>query len=984
MKQKYLIISVFVVVVTGLSMLLLNVNGDNKALYTPRQDIKTPAQSAGGAIEYLRFLRANPETGTVDLNDVRKAQSQAKQLLKLKSGQGAWEFIGPDNIGGRTRAILIDNENSDIMYSGGVSGGLWRSTTKGQYWEQVGGNFDNIAVSCISQAPNGDIYFGTGEGFLSYPGMKPDGDGGSGMAGKGIYKSTDRGETFSMLASTSEFNIVYEVACDPTNENIVYAGTLKGLLVSNDAGKTWANVETDEEKFNISYGYDIQVASNGAAVASIRNYCFVKKAGETIFKLRSSDDETKKWIHASNIGRMEFAIAPQDDNYIYCVAAVGSGVPNSKLRNIYRSTDGGDTWVVIGKGGSDLFQPLGGQGCYDMTIAVNPQNKDHVIVAGLDVYSGSAVHSGDLFSWSQMTFWSLPAWYQNYVHADQHVIVFDKKQPDVFYIGSDGGISRGYFGRDGIDVQFTTLNKNFNITQFYGIAVNGVGQFLGGTQDNGSILVDGKGNTPKSGFDVWGGDGGHTEMSTIYPTLAFATLYYGGLKRNIDANYEDWNTFYSPNLAQIHWKGPNYVSDPSQGAFVTPIAYWETDNDELSDDVAWIECQKAFKKDTVLNLGSFNITGAPIKVKLTQDYSKGDTIYYDDPYSSLFALGMTRAIWITRSASNFTKGQLTDKDWWCATKRSLFSSGETVTQIKFSADGNHCFFATNFSNLFRLSNLNEARDEESGAAAVGNKLEDNPLVKTNVTKIANFGGRAITGLAVDEFNVDNLIVTLGNYGYNDFIHLCTTASSCMESESKVHFTDITANLPKAPTYCAIIDISSSQGRVLVGTEFGVYSANNVIGGDIQKISWTTFNEGLGPVPVFEMRQQTKGWPWSKLKGEIYIGTHGLGAFKNSSFLTGVNNDTDSGLKNSDNDINVVVYPNPVKTTATVNFTIKTDSRITISVYNLSGVLVNNISQKQYYKGDNQVTVDMSQYVEGTYLVRVSDGVNYITKQVIKK
>ena len=74
--------------------------------------------------------------------------------------------MGPDNVGGRTRAILIDKDNSNLIYAGGVSGGLWKSNNAGLTWNIIPGTdqleFSGVVSTC--QTSNGDIYFGTGEG----------------------------------------------------------------------------------------------------------------------------------------------------------------------------------------------------------------------------------------------------------------------------------------------------------------------------------------------------------------------------------------------------------------------------------------------------------------------------------------------------------------------------------------------------------------------------------------------------------------------------------------------------------------------------------------------------------------------------------------------------------------------------------------------------------------------------------------------------
>ena len=160
--------------------------------------------------------------------------------------------LGPDNVGGRTRAVLFDNldPTHKHMWAGGVSGGLWESNDAAATWHRCAGYFalpEAVAtVVTIAQAPNGDLYVGTGEGsfyFLS-------GFGAAGFTGNGIFKSTDDGVTWTSLTSTQPTNQnsaasawigVNKIQVDPSNSNHIYAGTNKGLKISNDAGNTWVS-----------------------------------------------------------------------------------------------------------------------------------------------------------------------------------------------------------------------------------------------------------------------------------------------------------------------------------------------------------------------------------------------------------------------------------------------------------------------------------------------------------------------------------------------------------------------------------------------------------------------------------------------------------------------------------------------------------------------------------------------------------------------
>jgi len=1014
MKNKYLLLNAAVLV--AIVALLIPFNKiEKERKYYPIQDSKI-GKSADGAAKYLKWMKANQETGTIDIEDVQIAQQQLASMPKLKASESEWKFRGPDNVGGRTRALLIDQDNSAIMYAGGVSGGLWRSISYGQYWEQVHysaldeSKSPNLNVNCITQASNGDIYFGTGEG----QGRLFNGSQNSAFIGDGVWKSTDGGKTFIQLESTvvtttnQDFYLVYEIAADPTDPNKIYAGTAGGLKVSTDAGNSWTNVAVDEGT-NLYGGYDVAVNENGLVVASIANKCYLKKPESNTFELRSGTDDNSggNLIASSNIVRLEFAFAPSKPDYIYCIAASG----NLGLRNIYQSKDGGDNWVTIGKGGSAFFNPLGDQGDYDLVIAVNQSNENIVYIGGLDLYEGRAVATGNLFDWTKLSeAYLVGFWDKSYVHADLHAIVFDKKDPKTFYIGSDGGISRGKIDFEGEPYYFKVMNKGYGVTQFYGVAANSLGHIMGGTQDNGTQVINGTGNTVMNSFEVMGGDGGHSAMSDIVPTAAFATLYYGGLTRNVDEQYRDWNSFYTTDIIDLHWaaSGDYDPNSNNEGSFVTPIAYWETDNDELGTDIIEFVTRRDYAVGVEI-FKSSNIFGAPIEVTISKNpdpsypdtigYKKGDTIHFADPYGSLFALGMARTVWVTRKAATFVNP--TNNDWFRAIRLGVFEGSlnppnaygmETTMELAFSSDGNHLFIATNYGNLFRLSNLKHARDKATGCT----KTNPDDVV-TTVTKIANFGNRAVTGLAPDPNDPDKLIVTLGNYGNTKYIYYTDYATTATLSAGVVNFFDITDNLPKAPTYSAIIEYSDPNGKVYVGSELGVFVADNVFSQASSTISWSSFNEGLDPVAVYQMEQTTADSKWTTRlnadnqivnnQGAIYIGTHGRGFFENKfhKMPVGIEDENqDDKITDGSFTFGAVVYPNPFSEYINIDYKIPSSSEVAIRLYSLSGQLLRRFNAGYQYAGiENTIQLPLSDLPVGTYIIDISAGRSHASKRIIK-
>jgi hypothetical protein len=154
---------------------------------------------------------------------------------------GTWKWLGPGNVGGRTRSLLIHPTTPAIMYAAGVSGGIWKSTDAGGSWTPLADLMANINVCTLAMDPHDPdvIYAGTGGMF----------EGGVGVIaqtnqGAGIFKTTDGGISWKQLPATStwDFHLLSKIVVSPLASNRVYAGTFSGVWRSTDSGATWTRV----------------------------------------------------------------------------------------------------------------------------------------------------------------------------------------------------------------------------------------------------------------------------------------------------------------------------------------------------------------------------------------------------------------------------------------------------------------------------------------------------------------------------------------------------------------------------------------------------------------------------------------------------------------------------------------------------------------------------------------------------------------------
>ena len=507
------------------------------------------------------------------------AMQASRSTPALTGGVGTWTELGPGNIGGRTRAIAIDPTNTNVVYAGGVAGGIWKSTDRGATWQVADDLMLNLAVVSIVIDPNNTnvLYAGTGEGYFNSDATR----------GLGIFKSTDAGATWSQLAGTVEpavpfgaFFRVNDIVISPADSNRLYAATRFGVWRSTDAGSSWTNVLANPNQTGGA------PASNGSFVGctelAVRGDTGPDPNNDVIFAafgsftpdglFRSTDGGTT-WsqlgtasdLNVANQGRMALAIAPSDNNVIYVCMSDNGDVsnPTGTVVNVLRSMDGGNTWsnrlsfagfeqfllsnVPFGNGcfGSSFFS----QGWYDNVIAVDPTNSDTVWVGGVDLFRSA--DGGQNFELA--SYWYFASSDPEFAHADQHAIVFDPNYDgagnQTVFVGNDGGIfistnaaaPASTNGCPAFDpgplpsIRWQNLNNGYGVTQFYdGDAAPQSPIYMGGAQDNGTMSVQ-SAATPDNWASIFGGDGGYVAINPVDTMVQYAeTQFFPNIIKSID------------------------------------------------------------------------------------------------------------------------------------------------------------------------------------------------------------------------------------------------------------------------------------------------------------------------------------------------------------------------------------------------------------------------------------------------------------------
>ncbi|MCX6234040.1 MAG: T9SS type A sorting domain-containing protein [Bacteroidetes bacterium] len=904
---------------------------------------------------YYSLLRINQVTGLVNPSDVLRARQEVvKSIAASERGLGlTWEEAGPDNFAGRTRALLLDHRDATnkTLYAAGVAGGIWKSTTGGLTWHQLQTTDFDVAVSCMAQAPNGDIYVGTGEIFLAGGTYKlsqlP------GFIGHGILKSTD-GVSFTVISSTipdvsvgntADWAYVNELAVDPTNSRI-YAATNTGLKYSNDGGQSWTLAKAATGENLDTLATDVSVAANGLVVASVQNWCYISASGDpngfvshsTRYSPAPDTVVNPDKLPMEEICRVEFAIAPSNNDVIYAVIAridVSSTTNTNEfgqLEGIYKSEDKGLTWELIGPGGSNQFNVLGSffvadgtnnyfyLGNYNNTIIVYPTDPDRIFVGGYDMWEGVQVNPTGYYQWNQKSNSDLQGWY-TYIHSSHHRYLFDPSNPNICYVACDGGI---YVTNDGFD-SFVALNRNYNVNQFYSVSFDNAGHCLGGTQGNG-ILMLGSGNTPKNAEQLLTGNGGYNEISMIFPNCFILGREKVDIRRSDDRGYN-----FSPVFLI------NDIANPN--AFITPYILWESFNNENTrDSVDFVAIRDYLAGDTLI-ARSYN---AQYPFIYTTDVAiwKNQTVRIPDPVSARLFIAVEDVVWMTKEVLDFTK----EPEWW------EISNFDGIPQcIATSGDVNYVYVGTQNGKLYRIANVALAYNYDRADV-------NSPSCIVSTTLIRDFGNRVVTSVTVDPNDDNNIVVTLGNYGNTDYVYMSTNALDSIPG-----FSSMQGNLPEMPVYTSIFEMNGPD-RIIIGTEYGIWTCTNP--GSAQ---WTIENDGMDVVPVFMLKQQRlSAWPITNY-GAIYAATFGRGIFTSSSFV-GID---DHSAGKGDPVSVVSVFPNPVSSSALVKFNLDHAGPVKLDIYDLNSRIVKSLDMRVMNSGVQEIRMSSEDLQPGTYVITIT-------------
>ena len=574
---------------------------DNKTGEFPKVSAKS---------QYEKWLQENPQTKT--------------------STQGAWTSIGPSNANspdfgtGRVNCITFDPNNDNHFWVGAPAGGVWETTNGGNSWTVLTDNNEVLGISdiCLAQdyATSKTIYITTG-----------DKDGGSlwslngGQShdneGVGILKTTDGGVTWQTTGLSNEVKeqvVVARIIAHPSNSTTLWTATNKGIYKSTDAGATWSKKQG---------GAFIDMKMKPGDVTIL--YASTSVFGTPYPQIYKSIDSGENWSIVKQFTfeeyRIDLAVTPADPTVVYAVVTMtdysGGYTDYGALYGIFKSTDSGTTFPQVYDGtavnknllgwktnGSDA----GGQGDFDLAIAVSPTDANEIYVGGVNMHK-STDGAG---TFTAVSCWTSSITYNNnscaVVHADHHMAKYRSSDGTLFNT-NDGGV---FYTTDGGST-WTDITPGLVNGQLYGMSVaqDVPGQIIGGFQDNGTKLLR---NGTSDWADVIGGDGMNCAIDKTDHTIQYGTYANGRVYKSTD----DGAVFsIIRNDGSADWAAPLEI-DPNGGSDL----YFGDDYVKMYD-------------------GSWNTLSQSLTGAATYDYITALSVYNDGTTLYVYAAGYDGTSW---------------------------------------------------------------------------------------------------------------------------------------------------------------------------------------------------------------------------------------------------------------------------------------------------------------------------------------------------
>jgi hypothetical protein len=887
---------------------------------------KTGVQSKAARQEYFHRMLRDPKTNQIpprmrqsELEFAQKLR-EIRKLNKKASGNNIfWQFAGPVDVGGRTRALAVDVTNANTLIAGGVSGGIWKSTTGGDSWTLKNTPAQPLSVTSLAQdvraGHTNTWYYSTGEYFNGN--SATDRGRVAPFFGTGIYKSTDNGETWNRLSVTEDnypniwnvpsFDIVTRIYVSPTTGTVFTANNGVGIYRSTNGGNSFDIVLGNGSTPRYA---DVVVTTDGTVIGTYsQNSAGSSEVVEPGIYKSTSDGSIGTWIDItpSNFpnshNRTVLAIAPSNNDIVYSMTllpngsikfytiSISNGAYEDRSANLTEFPERGD---------------LEAQGGYNMVLGVKPDDENFVLLGLTNLFrsrDGFATKpdqsdEADVFigGYNNNEFF-----YPNN-HPDHHVLAFDPTNPDKLWNGNDGGVYVVEDIREALSgnevLSWIDKNEGYNVTQFYTASIAddaGDARIMGGTQDNGTPYFTFNGSSISASTDISSGDGGYGYFGNTY---AYTSSQEGRVLR---LNYGSGG---APG-----WGGWTtvYPSAASGQLFVNP----------------------------------FRI-----------DPNNENYMYY--PSGSDF--------WRNNALSSIPGGleEGTTTGW--ANVGGLGESGDyIISAIQISHQPSYILYYagssdTGIPRIHRVANSRTATSDEV------------------YTLTGTEDGAYVHDIAINPDNADQILVVVSNYNTESLFYSADggqTFSTVQGNLSGDRRTQGTYTYWTGPSVrSATIVPADDVTLYLVGTSTGIYSTTSMNGDNTE---WVQESDNLIGNTVTEYIDSRKS------DATIVAGTHGRGVYI-GKYDTSLSNGRPP--TNPESFYLAQNYPNPFNPGTTIEFTIPEETQVVLTVYDMNGREVAEIINQQLLKGPHVVSFDASGLASGIYFYALRAGSRQETKRMI--
>lgn len=931
---------------------------------------------ARSAYEFMRTK--NPVTNeipdNIHLKEARFMQRQAERSRSNTATATVWENRGPYNVGGRTRALAIDisDNTQNTILAGGVSGGLWKTTDGGSSWSKNTTPTDIQSITCIVQDTRSGHqnvwYYGTGE-FSGNSASEI----GAMYSGDGIFKSTDGGDSWSVLPATATnkpqeldqaFDQNHELVVNPQNGDVLVAN-IGGIYRSQNGGTSFTKVL---DAGSVSWT-EIAVTSTGILYAAMES------------GIHQSTDNGDNWDKISNVfveidggKRAKLAIAPSSENIVYLIMETDAD------HELWKFNDADDTWTDL----SANIPRLGGktgdfdsQGGYNLLIKVKDDDANFVVIGGTNLF-----RSTDGFASKNNTNWIggyTPAnnsfkLYSNH-HPDQHAFIFLANNKALS--GNDGGVQittniKSNLGTEA--VSWNSLNNGYLTSQIYAVSAGPEKQLMIGLQDNGTWYANNQTTATSSWSTPFGGDGSYSAINHDgthrYVSSQRANIYRLDYT---DADDESENSF-----ALMTPSSSSYEA----GLFITPFYLDGSDENMLylgGDNELWVNTQ-ASTGDENKGWKSINLPGASgivseigvgIKGVVYVGTSKGDIIKVSNMDASPAAENLTGDNFpsegyisgIDVNPFNNNKVLVSFSNYEIPSVFYTSDGGETWTDVSGNLEenpdgtgsgpsvriarihGNNTkFYVGTSTGLYSTSDLNGASTiwEREDANGIGNAVVEHMITRLDGLVVAATHGNGVYSANVEMDNTEvPAIITLSN-------------NTIVENQA-------------AGTKIGVLEVEDQDDETheitLVDGNGGDDNGSfKIVGTDLVTTSSFDF-EGQNVYTVRVQAEDDDGNAFAKFfKVEV----------------------TDVVAAQKWEEYGITVYPNPAKGRVTMEMVNEYVGNIAVSLFSMDGKEL--LIQDNYNKTDKSTRslLDISTLKAGIYFITFHYGDQEVTTRLIKE